>query len=178
MRNSWEVNPLWAESLESERLILTPFHLENYSEVWTQFCRANVEYFINPHLPLSPEDERIFLDSEIQNMAAGESENRFIYSKDTSQFLGTISVMHLDRSIPEIGLWLVVEAQWKWYGSEAYSLMLDWVRAHHPKVTHVAHNTLARNTASISLARHFNGKYIGEYWISPERVSLVFHIPL
>lgn len=150
---------IWIKPTESERLKFSPFHLENVEEVFQKFVRANERYFVNAHMPKTLEDERAFLESEVKRQEEHAILSRFVYEKETGEFMGTVGLAFHEHG-PEIGLWLAPEYQGRGYGSEAYAAMLDWLSANFPEVTEVTHRTLAENSASIALAEKFQGRIV------------------
>jgi len=111
---SFQSNEPWKTPIVTERLRLVPFHTENVADVYGKFVRANVDRFVNYHIPTDLEDERNFLESQIQNEFHKKMLCRFVYDIATDEFLGTIGLNFQEEGKnPEIGLWIAPEFQGK-----------------------------------------------------------------
>jgi RimJ/RimL family protein N-acetyltransferase len=100
----------WVVPILTAHLRLVPFHLENVPEVYRKFKEVNARFYVNPHMPKDETDERNFLEGEIRKQEAREQLCKFVYERETGEFIGTAGLTFSD-DIPEIGIWLTPQCQ-------------------------------------------------------------------
>lgn len=144
--------------IETPRCIIEPFRMEwiDFEDLTQAFCWANENLYISPNLPTS-EEEREFIISTIENRRNSKAFECFIFDKVSNILLGSVWISDLDTQEPNLGLWIRKEQHGKWYGTEVYTAMLEWVKKE-TSFTFFKHAVNPENTASIKLALKFNGK--------------------
>ncbi len=145
-------------TIETPRCIIEPFHMEwiDFEDLTQAFCWANEKLYVSELYP-TIEQEREFILSTIENRRNNKALGCFIFDKKTHSLIGSVWINDLDTSEPNLGLWIRKEQHGKWYGTEAYAAMLEWVKKE-TSFTFFKHAVNPENTASIKLALKFNGK--------------------
>lgn len=144
--------------IETLRCRIEPFHLEwiDFIDLTNAFVQANENFYVSEHHP-NVDQERDFIASTIENRKNSKAFECFIKDKKSSELIGSVGISDLDTPEPNLGLWIRKEYHGRWYGTEAYAAMLEWIREE-TNFSFFKHTVDQRNTASIRLATHFQWK--------------------
>ncbi len=170
MHHSYLTNPeinLETIIVDTPRCTIEPFRIEwiDFEDFTQAFCRANENLYISPFLP-SIEQEREYITSAIECRRNSQSFECFIFDKESKELIGSIGISDLEKSEPNLGLWIRKEYQGQWFATEIYRAMLEWAKME-TNFEFFKHAVNPENTASIRLAEKFNGKLqdaLGERW--------------
>ncbi len=162
--------------IETERCVLVPFSLDgrvDIHELQEEFCKANSNFFVSPFLP-TYEQEIHYIERVIKDMEEKIVLELLILDKDTNRFIGCIGLSRMEEDRMNIGLWIRVDEQGRWYATEVYTAMLEWAREN-IRYKYLKHSLDPRNIASRKLALKFGGiLQDGDNAKGDE----VYHIPL
>lgn len=162
--------------IETARCILVPFSLDiwvDIHEFHEEFCRANQDLYVSPHLT-TYDEELAFLEGSIEKIRAGEEFENFILERETNRLIGAWWLRILKSGELNIGIWIRVSEHGKGYASEVYTSLIEWARVNRSS-TFLIHAVHPENTASVKLAEKFGGALQEE---KTERGHLIYHIPL
>lgn len=162
--------------IETSRCILVPFSLDiwvDIHEFHEEFCHANQDFYVLPHLP-TYDEEVAFLKGSIEKIRVGEEFENFILERETNSLIGAWGLRILESGELNIGIWIRVSEHGKGYASEVYAALIEWARGN-TSSTFLKHSVHPANTASVKLAEKFGGELQEE---KTERGHLVYHIPL
>ena len=167
---------LTTSRIETERCVLIPFSTDgrvDIRELQQEFCKANKDLYVWPHLPNYAEEIR-FVEEVMRDIEAKQTFELFILEKWTNRFIGCAGLNHGETDTMNIGLWIRVDEHGKWYATEAYKAIIDWARTH-TKYLYLKHCLDPRNDASRKLALKFGGILQEE---KSDRGHEIYHIPL
>ena len=167
---------LATQYIETDRCIIIPFSTKSIidlRELTHEFRRANVHRWINDMQP-DIEDEFEYVKNTMIAIGNNEVFENFIVHRDSGDFLWAVWINATEEESVNIWVWIRVDQQGKWYGTEAYAAIVDWAKKNTDykflrHVTHVDNEPFGR------IALKFHGK------LQPGRVEwnkLMFHIPL
>lgn len=162
--------------IETPRCILVPFSLDiwvDIHEFHEEFCHANEDLYVSPHLPTYYE-EVAFLKGSIEKIRAGEEFENFILERETHRLIGAWGLRILESGELNIGIWIRISEHGKGYASEVYNALIEWAKVN-TSSTFLRHAVHPANTASVKLAEKFRG-VLQEG--KTERGHLIYHIPL
>ena len=162
-------------TIETPRCILEPFRMEwiDVSDLQKAFIEANENFYVSELHP-TLEQERDFIAQTIEDRKNWKNFECYIFDKTSGNLIGCMGMNSLDTSEPNLGLWIRKELHWKWYGTEVYTAFLSWAKQA-TNFTFFKHSVNPKNTASIRLAEHFQGKLQETL---TERGHLKYYIPL
>ena len=142
--------------MHSDRISMVPFEMKYLNDYFSGFS-AEITRFQWPEPFETIEDARALLQSFLDEMAQGETLLYAILSGDGG-FLGSVEVHGLTGDCPELGIWIIPQAQNRGYAYEALNAVLDHVRSvwHKDQFYYEAD---VRNAASIRLLHKFAEKY-------------------
>lgn len=167
---------LTTSRIETERCILVPFSTDgriDIRELQLEFCKANKDHYVWPYLPNYAE-EMMFVEEVMRGMANGETFENFILDKLTNRFIGCVWLNRPEEHRMNIGLWIRVDEHGKWYGTEVYTVLIDWARQN-TRYKYLKHSLDPRNVASRKLALKFGGVLQDE---KSEKWNEIYHIAL
>ncbi len=162
--------------IETPRCILVPFSLDiwvDIHEFHEEFCHANADLYVSPHLP-TYDEEVAFLEGSIEKIRSWEEFENFILERETNRLIGAWWLRILESGELNIGIWIRVSEHGKGYASEVYTALIKWAREN-TSSTFLKHSVHPTNTASMKLAEKFGG-VLQEG--KTERGHLIYHIPL
>lgn len=117
-----------AVRIESERVRLVPIHA-GFTAVIFETFNARITRYMHPKPSDTVEEMERFVSESVAGLAAGTNLQMVILSRPDEAFLGCIGLHELDRPDPEMGLWLMEQAQGRGLGREAASALIAWARA-------------------------------------------------
>jgi RimJ/RimL family protein N-acetyltransferase len=163
-------------SIETERCVLVPFSLDgrvDIHELQEEFCKANKDLFIGPHLP-TYEQEVVYVEEVVRDIETKQTFETFVLEKGTNRLIGCVGLNRMEEHRMNIGLWIRVDEHGKWYATEVYRALLDWVREN-TVYSYLKHSLVPANIASRKLALKFGGILQEE---KTESGHDIYHIPL
>jgi len=177
MNHSYLTNPeIDLESLiiDTPRTTIEPFRIEwiDFEDLTKAFCEANENLYISPFLP-SVEEERDFIASTIENRQNNKALECYVFNAISKELIGSVGISDLDTPEPNLWLWIRKEYHGKWYGTEVYAAMLNWVKKE-TNFSFFKHTVNPKNIPSIRLAEKFNGKIQGAL---TKKGELKYYIP-
>lgn len=114
--------------IESDRVLLVPIHA-GFTTVMFETFNARITRYMYPKPSDTVEEMGRFVSESVAGLAAGTNLQMVILSRPDEEFLGCIGLHALDRSDPEMGIWLTEAAQGHGLGREAASALIAWARA-------------------------------------------------
>ena len=148
--------PLSTSRLETLRCVLVPFSTDgrvDIHELQEEYCKANKDLYISPHLPTYEEEVAWLTDME-QKIEKRELFENFILERSSDRLLWCGGLRILESSELNIGIWIREDEHGKGYASEVYEALISWAREH-TTYSYLVHSVHPSNEASHKLARKF-----------------------
>ena len=149
--------------LETKRLILRPFQIEDYSSVYTNWASDSE---VTKYLTWNPHASKEVSKDYVQFCIDGYKDEKIyqwgIELKETRELIGNISVVHVDDSIDSVELgWVIGRAWWgNGYMSEAASQVVKFL-FNEVKVNRIAARHDVNNPKSGRVMQKIGMKYEG-----------------
>jgi [ribosomal protein S5]-alanine N-acetyltransferase len=153
---------LFSIEIITDRLNLVPISLDREEEIFQEFT-VEVTKYMFPDPAKNLEERRDFINESRQAIADGYNLQFTILAKDSSEFLGCIS-LHGEKNVltPEIGIWLKQGAHGNGYGKEAAHRLVEWTRAN-IDIDYFIYPVDRRNIPSRKIPESLGGKVIEEF---------------
>ena len=162
--------------IETQRCIVVPFSLDSIVDIkefaW-ELNKANKNSWIDTK-HFNYKETIVFVKSILISMGNAEEFYNFIIDRETGKFLWAIFLTDTHSDYSSIHLWIREDEEWKWYGTEAFLAMLDWVREN-TYYTYLKYRVHPDDEISGRLVLKYGGK------LQPGKTPewyLMFHITL
>lgn len=157
--------------IETPRLTLTCFTLYDAGEAFAAITPEVARW-----MSWDPPSVEEFQGHAASMASADPSRANFVIRRrDTGAFLGIAAAERLPDDLPELGIWLKVEAHGQGYGSEAVHALLQWASAATGKMGFLW-PVAVQNTASRRIAERLGGEVIAEV-TRPKYDAVIYRIP-
>ena len=147
--------------IETKNLCLKPITLEYKEEIFREFT-PEITVHMFPKTPDKIEEVIEFIEASIKENKEGSSLQMVVLHKESKDFLGCAGIHHIDRKIPELGIWIKKSAQGNAYGKEAMVALKEWGDQN---IDHeyILYPVSDKNYASKKIPEFLGGKIAREY---------------
>lgn len=167
------------EQVETDRLFLVPVSMD-YTETMLQELTDEVTKYMAIYSPKSIDEEITFVNKALDKMSQGTDLSLMILDKDTKEYLGGVTIRHLDSSTPDMGVWVKKSAQGKKIGREAVTGLKNWADQN-LDFDYITYHVDKDNISSRKIAESLGGVIVSSgIKIMPwgkQLDEVVYHIP-
>lgn len=158
--------------IETRRLTLRRFTLTDADEVF-----AAITPEVTRWMSWDPEPREAFaVRTEAMAVADPQAGVSFVIRRrDTGACLGVAAAERLAEDLPELGIWLRIDAHGQGYGGETVEALLGWASAASGKLGFLW-PVAVENTASRRIAERLGGEIIGAH-TTRKYEAVVYRIP-
>lgn len=147
--------------IETERLLLKPISLKYKDGMFVEFNEEiTTLMYPKPADDISEIEE--FIESSIKGLKNGSNLQLVVLDKEGSDFLGCAGLHHIDRSDPELGVWIKKSVHGQAFGKEAMQAIKDWADDN-LDYDYILYPVAENNIASRKIAESLGGKIVKEY---------------
>jgi len=111
--------------IQTPRLTLKLISPEYTEHIFKEFT-SDITTFMYPKAAEDISETEVFVKNSIKDNEEGKELQIVILKQDTGEFLGCGGLHHIDRSTPELGIWLKKSAHGNGYGKEAIIGLKSW----------------------------------------------------
>lgn len=154
------MNLLNAEII-TDRLKLKSISELYIEDIFLSFTEAITTYMF-PQPSGNIEDTKTFVKNARGGLENGTNLQLVILNRQSNEFLGCCGLHNLDRSEPEIGIWIKKDAHGNGFGLEAVAGIFEWSKQH-LKCRHLKYPVDRQNKSSRKIPEYFNGKVVKAY---------------
>jgi RimJ/RimL family protein N-acetyltransferase len=147
--------------IETERLLLKPISYEYAEYIFKEFTQEITEYMM-PKPAESIEETKEFIKKSLDELKKGTNFQLVIVNKENNEFIGCIGLHNIDKTDPELGIWIKKSSHHNGYGLEAMNRLIGWANEN-IKFEHLKYPVDKRNKASRRIPERNNGKIMKEY---------------
>jgi pyruvate/2-oxoacid:ferredoxin oxidoreductase alpha subunit/Pyruvate/2-oxoacid:ferredoxin oxidoreductase gamma subunit/RimJ/RimL family protein N-acetyltransferase len=144
-------------SIRTTRCNLTLVSQEDAKDIHPFHTSQVCQYMSHPHTS----DDFVYTEKRInQYIEKFDSHESCVYvvrEASTQKFIGMIWIHHLHTSSPHLSLRIRTQMQWKWYGPEIMSWVIQYVRQ--AGYAELIYQTFTSNYSSIKLVQLLGGVY-------------------
>lgn len=164
--------------IETTRLLLVPISMNYRDNIFAEFTDKIATYMF-PQPTGRIEDTEEFIMNSIKEMQAGQNLQLVVLDKINNEFLGCAGMHHIDRSIPEMGIWIKQSAHGNKYGQEAIKAIKNWADLN-LSYQYIKYPVAVKNVASRKIAERLGGKlvreFVGENCLGVKMNEVEYHI--
>jgi len=147
-------------TLKTDRIILRGISLSDIDDIFVSFT-SEVTTYMYPAPAKERSETEVFVKSGIKQLSEGTDLQMVICDATTGEFYGCCGLHNIGSSMPELGIWLRVEAHGKKVGREAIDLLVKWGRAN-IHYEHFKYPVDRRNIASRKIPESYQATLVKE----------------
>jgi RimJ/RimL family protein N-acetyltransferase len=149
------------KTIETGRLLLKPISYEYAECIFKEFTQEITKYMM-PKPAESIEETKEFIKKSLDGLEKGVNFQLVIVNKRNNEFIGCIGSHNIDKTDPELGIWIKKSSQYNGYGLEAMNGLIGWANEN-IEFEHLKYPVDKRNKASRRIPEMNNGKIMKEY---------------
>ena len=149
--------------IQTKRLLLVPISPKFRQSIFENFTKDISKYLL-AQPSTKKKDIDIFIKRSIKQIKKSTSLILVITTKQTKEFLGIVSLNHINRRTPVFGIWLKKEAHGKKIGKEAAKGLKEWADKN-ILFSYLKYSAFPKNIPSRKIAESIGGKLIHEVTI-------------
>ena len=112
-------------SISTNRLLLQATSMKYKEEIFKEFTEEITTYMY-PRPPKEVSETETFIKETIERIKDNQDLVVTIVKQESQEFLGCAGIHEIDKTNPELGIWLKKTAQGNKYGLEAISALKYW----------------------------------------------------
>lgn len=148
-------------TIKTERLLLKPISLKYLNDIFKEFTEE-ISFFMFSSSPKRiSEAEKSIIDS-VEKIKINQEAQQVIMNVSTGEFLGCVSLHHIDTSTPAFGVWLKKSAHGNKYGQEAVRALKNWAESN-LEYEYLKYNVAVENVSSRKVVESVGGKIEREF---------------
>ena len=147
--------------IETERLRIVPITMEYLEIIFREFQEPVTE-FMYPKPPQKMEETETFIKESLDGLKDGSNFQTVVLDKATGEFLGCAGLHEIDKTCPELGIWIKKSAHGKKYGREAMKALKEWADKN-LKYEYIRYPVAAQNISSRKIPESLGGVVKKEY---------------
>lgn len=113
--------------IKTNRLSLEPVTFDFVDVCFLNFTEE-IALYMGPQPTGKIDDTKKFILNSIKTMEQNTNIQLVIIERRSREFLGMVGLHHVDRTNPELGIWVKKEAHGCAYGLEAVTGVVEWAR--------------------------------------------------
>ena len=133
-----------------------------YRNVIFEEFTEDITTYMHSRSPKNIKETEDFINESLKGLKKGNNLQLVILEKDSEEFLGCAGLNHIDRKIPETGIWLKKSAHGNEYGKEAIFAIKEWAD-NNLRYTYIKYPVAEKNIPSRKIPEALGAKVEREY---------------